>query len=47
MRWQGGRTGGGVEDRRGMSGGVLAGGGIGTLVLAAIGYFVFGIDPNT
>ncbi|RZJ92942.1 MAG: flagellar biosynthesis protein FlgM [Brevundimonas sp.] len=30
-----------------MSGGVLAGGGIGTLVLAAIGYFVFGIDPNT
>lgn len=47
MRWQGGRRGGGVEDRRGMGGGAIAGGGIGVLVLAAIGYFVFGIDPNT
>ena len=47
MRWQGGRRGGGVEDRRGMGGGAVAGGGIGVLVLAAIGYFVFGIDPNT
>jgi predicted metalloprotease len=47
MRWQGGRGGGGIEDRRGMSGGALAGGGVGALVLAAIGYFFFGIDPNT
>ena len=47
MRWQGGRRGGGVEDRRGMGGGAMAGGGIGVMILAAIGYFVFGIDPNT
>lgn len=48
MRWQGGRRGGGIEDRRGLGGGGLAaGGGIGALVLAAIGYFVFGIDPST
>jgi predicted metalloprotease len=30
-----------------MGGGVVAGGGVGALVLAAIGYFVFGIDPST
>ena len=47
MRWQGGRRGGGIEDRRGMGGGAAAGGGIGVLILAAIGYFVFGIDPST
>ena len=48
MRWQGGRTGGGgIEDRRGMGGGAIAGGGIGVGVLALIGYFVFGIDPAT
>lgn len=47
MRWQGGRAGGGVEDRRGMGGGAIAGGGIGVTVLALIGYFVFGIDPST
>lgn len=48
MRWQGGRRGGGIEDRRGMGGGVaLGGGGIGVAVLALIGYFVFGIDPST
>ncbi|WP_341197978.1 KPN_02809 family neutral zinc metallopeptidase [Hyphomonas chukchiensis] len=46
MRWQGGRKGGNVEDRRGMSGGAVAGGGIGVLVIALIGYFVFGIDPS-
>lgn len=46
MRWQLGRRDDGVEDRRGM-GGVAAGGGIGVAVLALIGYFVFGIDPNT
>lgn len=47
MRWEGGRRGGNIEDRRGMGGAGLAGGGIGALVLAAIGYFVFGIDPST
>ena len=47
MRWQGGRTGGGVEDRRGMGGGAIAGGGLGVGVLAIIGYLVFGIDPST
>ena len=46
MRWQGGRRGGGIDDRRGMGAGGLAGGGLGVMVLAAIGYFVFGIDPN-
>jgi len=47
MRWQGGRTGGGIEDRRGLGGGAVAGGGIGVGVLAIIGYLVFGIDPST
>jgi predicted metalloprotease len=47
MRWQGGRRGGNIEDRRGMGGAGIAGGGIGAVVLAAIGYFVFGIDPQT
>ncbi len=46
MRWQGGRR-GNIEDRRGMGGGAIAGGGIGVTVLALIGYFVFGIDPTT
>lgn len=48
MRWQGGRGGGGgIEDRRGLGVGGIAGGGIGVLVLAAIGYVFFGIDPAT
>jgi uncharacterized protein len=47
MRWQGGRRGGNIDDRRGMGGAGIAGGGIGAVVLAAIGYFVFGIDPQT
>ncbi len=47
MRWQGGRRGGGIEDRRGMGGGAVAGGGIGVAVLAVIGYVFFGIDPAT
>lgn len=46
MRWQGGRQGGNVEDRRGLSG-RMAGGGIGVVVIALIGYFVFGISPTT
>lgn len=48
MDWRGGRRGGGgIEDRRGMGAGGIAGGGIGVLVLAAIGYIFFGIDPQT
>jgi uncharacterized protein len=48
MRWQGGRRGGGIEDRRGISGGgIAAGGGIGVVIISLIGYFVFGIDPFT
>lgn len=47
MRWMGGRSGGGIEDRRGMGGGTLAGGGIGAIAIALVGYFVFGIDPFT
>jgi uncharacterized protein len=47
MRWQGGRRGGNIDDRRGMGGGAMAGGGIGVFILAAIGYLVFDIDPST
>ncbi len=47
MRWQGGRRGGGVEDRRGLGPGAAAGGGIGVAVIALVGYFFFGIDPST
>ena len=47
MRWQGGRQGGNVEDRRGMGSGAVTGGGIGVALLGLIGYFVFGIDPST
>lgn len=47
MRWQGGRRGGNIDDRRGLGGGAMTGGGIGVLILAAIGYFVFDIDPRT
>lgn len=44
MRWQGGRRSGNVEDRRGM-GTMIAGGGIGTLLIALAVMF-FGGDPN-
>ena len=48
MDWRGGRRGGGgIEDRRGMGAGGIAGGGLGVMVIAAIGYFFFGIDPQT
>jgi predicted metalloprotease len=51
MEWGGGRREGNIEDRRGSGGGIggigLAGGGIGAVVLAAVGYFVFGINPQT
>jgi predicted metalloprotease len=47
MRWQGGRSSGNLEDRRGMGGVGVGGLGVGGVVLALIGYFVFGIDPST
>lgn len=47
MKWQGGRRGGNIEDRRGLSpSAAVGGGGLGVLVIALIGYFVFGIDPQ-
>jgi predicted metalloprotease len=46
MRWDGGQRGGNIEDRRGMGPVATGGIGVGGLVLAAIGYFVFGISPS-
>lgn len=46
MRW-GGRGGGNIEDRRGMGPVGVGGIGVGGVVLALVGYFVFGIDPST
>ncbi len=46
MRWQGGRRGGGIDDRRGMGAGGVVGGGLGVMLLALAGYFFLGIDPN-
>jgi predicted metalloprotease len=46
MRWQGGRGSGNIEDRRGMGGMAVGGLGAGGAILALIGYFVFGINPN-
>lgn len=45
MQWRGRRESGNIEDRRGMSGGLVAGGGIGGLIIAAIIYFLGG-DPG-
>jgi hypothetical protein len=46
MKWQDGRRSGNIEDRRGLS--PVAGGiGAGGVIIALIGYFVFGIDPQT
>ncbi|HEV8238289.1 MAG TPA: neutral zinc metallopeptidase [Thermoanaerobaculia bacterium] len=47
MRWEGRRTSGNVEDRRGMSRGLVigGGGGLATLVVLAIAMFT-GIDPR-
>lgn len=47
MRWLGGNESGNVEDRRGLGPVGVGGLGIGGVVLAAIGYFVFGINPST
>jgi predicted metalloprotease len=46
MRWQGGRRGGGIDDRRGMGAGGVIGGGLGVAVLAFLGMILFDIDPN-
>ena len=46
MRWKDGRRGGNVEDRRGMSGGKLAGGGIGFVLIALVVSYFLGIDPQ-
>ena len=46
MRWRGGRESDNVEDRRGMpGGGMMVGGGLGTLVIILIAVFL-GIDPR-
>jgi len=45
MRWRGERESGNIEDRRGMSSGGLAVGGIGGLLIAAVIYFLGG-DPS-
>jgi predicted metalloprotease len=47
MRWGGGRESGNIEDRRGLGPVGVGGVGVGGVVLALIGYFVFGIDPST
>ena len=50
MRWEGNRESDNVEDRRSGGGGGFIGGrsiGIGTVVLALIGWGVFGINPLT
>src|SRR3954468_9900708 len=47
MRWEGGRAGGNIEDRRGLGPAGVGGLGAGGVILALIGYFVFGIDPST
>src|SRR5688500_15339435 len=45
MRWGGGRRSGNIEDRRGMGVPLVAGGGIGTVVLLVLALF-FGFDPG-
>jgi predicted metalloprotease len=45
MRWEMGRRSGNVEDRRGMGMPLVAGGGIGTVILIVLALF-FGVDPG-
>jgi uncharacterized protein len=45
MRWEGGRESANVEDRRGMSGVGIAGGGIGAVVVVVLA-LLFGVDPS-
>ena len=46
MRWDQGRGGGNIEDRRGMGPVGVGGLGVGGVILALVGYFVFGINPS-
>lgn len=46
MRWLGGQESGNIEDRRGLGPVGVGGLGVGGVVLALIGYFVFGISPS-
>jgi predicted metalloprotease len=45
MQWMGRRESGNVEDRRGVSGGMVAGGGIGAVIIGIIVYLLGG-DPS-
>jgi len=48
MEWEGGRESGNIEDRRGLGPIAGVGGiGVGGVVLALVGYLVFGINPST
>jgi predicted metalloprotease len=47
MRWTGGRRGGGIEDRRGLGAGAIAGGGGVVGIIAVLAYVFLGVDPNT
>jgi predicted metalloprotease len=47
MRWKGGRSGGGIEDRRGLGPGAVAGGGGIVGIIAILAYVFLGVDPNT
>ena len=47
MRWERGRQSGDIEDRRGLGPVGMGGLGVGGVLLALIGYFVFGISPET
>jgi hypothetical protein len=47
MEWEGGRESGNVEDRRGLGPIGVGGLGAGGVVLALVGYLVFGISPST
>lgn len=50
MKWEGNRESDNVEDRRGSGGGLPFGGrsiGIGTIVIALLGSYFFGINPAT
>jgi hypothetical protein len=47
MRWRGGREGGGIEDRRGLGSGAVAGGGGLVGIIAVLAYIFLGVDPST
>lgn len=50
MKWEGNRESDNVEDRRGGGGGMPFGGrsiGIGTIVIALVGSYFFGVSPST